>query len=108
MSIFVYKHFKMESIQNVIDIVKPGAWIAMVDLKDGFFTVPTYGPHKNYLKFVNQGIYYKFAAMSNGYDLAMRAFTKVLTCKPPFAALRENGQFSVVFVDDIYLQEDTL
>ena len=100
-----YKHFKMESIQNVIDIVKPGVWIAKVDLKDTFFTTPIYAPHKNYLKFVNQGIYYKFAAMPNGYSPAMRAFSKVL--KPPFAIIRENGQLSVVFVDDIYLQGDT-
>ena len=100
-----YKHFKMESIQNVIDIVKPGVWIAKVDLKDAFFTIPIYAPHQKYLKFVNQGIYYKFAAMPNGYGPAMRAFSKVL--KPPFAVLRENGQLSVVFVDDIYLQGDT-
>ena len=42
--------------------------------------------------------------MPNGYGPAMRAFTKVL--KPPFAVLRENGQLSVVFADDIYLQGD--
>ena len=35
-----YKHFKMESIQNVIDIVKPGVWIAKVDLKDAFLLSP--------------------------------------------------------------------
>ena len=42
--------------------------------------------------------------MPNNYGPAMRAFTKVL--KPPFAVLRENGQLSVVFAGDIYLQED--
>ena len=35
-----YRHFKMESIQNVIDIVKPGMWIAKVDLKDAFVHYP--------------------------------------------------------------------
>ena len=69
------------------------------------FTIPIYAPHKKYLKFVNQGIYYKFAVMPNGYGPAMRALTKVL--KPPFAVLRENGQLSVMFVDDIYLQGGT-
>ena len=95
----------MESIKNVIDIVKPGVCIAKVDLKDAFFTFPIYAPHQKYLKFVNLGICYKFAAKPNGYGPAMRAFTKVL--KPPFAVFRENGQLSVVFVDDIYLQGDT-
>ena len=42
-----YKHFKMESIQNVIDIVKPGVWIAKVDVKDAFFSIPIYAPHQN-------------------------------------------------------------
>ena len=43
--------------------------------------------------------------MPNGYCDAMRVFTKLL--KPPFAALRENGHESVIFVDDSLLIVDT-
>ena len=83
-----YKHFKMESIQNVIDIVQPGVWIAKVELKDAFFTIPIYARHKKY-----QRIYYKFAAMPNGYGPAVRAFTNVL--KPPLQYSEKMGNFQL-------------
>ena len=48
---------------------------------------------------------YALAAMPNGYSDAMRIFTKIL--KPPFAALRQSGHLSCVYVDDSYLQGGT-
>ena len=32
-----YKHFKMESINNVINLVKLNVYMASIDLKDAFF-----------------------------------------------------------------------
>ena len=43
--------------------------------------------------------------MPNGYNKAMRGFTKFL--KPPFSILRSHGYLSVVFVDDSYLHVHT-
>ena len=63
----------MESIQNVINVIRPGDYMASID--DAFFSVPIYKQHKNYLK-IFLGEFYKFTSMSNGYDPAMRAFTK--------------------------------
>ena len=37
-----YRHFKMESLSNVFKTIKEGLWIANVDLKDAFFTVPVH------------------------------------------------------------------
>ena len=68
-------------------------WIAKVDLKDAFSTVSIYAHHKKYLKFVNQGIYYKFAAMPNGFDPAMGAFTEVL--RPLLQYLEKMGNFQL-------------
>ena len=39
-------HFKMESIHNVINMVKPGVWMASVDLKDAFYSVPIHCDHQ--------------------------------------------------------------
>ena len=33
-------HFKMESIKNGFCMIEPGAWMASVDLKNAFFTIP--------------------------------------------------------------------
>jgi len=97
-----YNHFKMESIQNVIDSIEEGSFMASVDLKDAFFSIPINIEHQKYLKFRHRGILYKFISMPNGYGPAMRVFTKVL--KVPFSFLRKNKNISVVYVDDTYLQ----
>ena len=98
-------HFKMESIQNVINMIRPRAWMASVDLKDAYFSIPIYVKHQKYLKIL-WNTPYKFTALPNGYGPAMRRFTKIL--KPPFTTLREKGHLSVVYADDTYLQGDNL
>ena len=35
-----YKHFKMESLQNVLELIRPGVYMASIDLKDAFYSVP--------------------------------------------------------------------
>ena len=39
-----YKHFKMESLQIVLELIRPGVYMASIDLKDAFYSVPV---HKN-------------------------------------------------------------
>ena len=96
-----YKHFKMESIQHFIDCIQPNMYMASVDLKDAYYSIPIAKDHEKYLKFVfNNNIYY-FKALPNGYGPAMRIFTKVL--KIPFSHLRKLGHLSVVYVDDTLL-----
>ena len=98
-------HFKMESIKNVINMVHQDAWMASVDLKDAFFSVPIHPNDQKFLNFFWETPY-KFVAMHNGYSDAMRIFTKIL--KSPFAQLRKMGHLSVIYVDDSYLQGETL
>ena len=86
-------HFKMESIQNVINMIRPRAWMASVDLKDAYFSIPIYVKHQKYLKIL-WNTPYKFTALPNGYGPAMRRVTKML--KPPFTTLRGQGHLSVV------------
>ena len=91
----------MESLNDVFKIIKKGVWMASVDLKDAFFTVPAHNLHQNFFMFEWIQKFYKFAGMSNGYSNAMRIFTKIL--KPVFGHLRQEGHLSVIFVDDSYL-----
>ena len=39
------EHFKMEGIHTVKDLLKPGDWLAKVDLKDAYFAIPIYTPN---------------------------------------------------------------
>ena len=46
------KHFKMESLQNVLHMVKSGVWVASVDLKNAYYSVPIHEEYQKYLKFL--------------------------------------------------------
>ena len=98
-------HFKMESLKNALHMVRRGSFLASIDIKDAFYSVPIHITHKKYLRFMWHGDMLQFRAMPNGYCEAMRVFTKLL--KPVFATLRETGYESVIYVDDSLLQGDT-
>ena len=95
----------MESIKQVVYLITPNCYLASLDIKDAFYSVPVYEAHKKYLKFMNVGYPYRFEVMPNGYLDAMRIFTKLL--KPPFSHLRELGHSSVIYVDDSLLAAET-
>ena len=42
----------MDSINNVINLIKPNVYMASVDLKDAFFSVTIHYDHQKYLKFI--------------------------------------------------------
>ena len=97
------KHFKMESLQNLLELIRPGVYMASIDLKDVFYSVPVHKNHQACLIFFVQE-YLKFVCMPNGHGPALRIFTKV--SKISFFILRGKGFLSVVYVDDSYLQGD--
>ena len=41
--------FKMESIRDVIHLIKPGVWMASVDLHHAYYSVPVYSPQPFFL-----------------------------------------------------------
>ena len=90
-----YKHFKMDSIKNVFNVIKKDVLMASNDLKNPFYSVPVASHHQNYLKiFANE--YLKSTCMPNGHGPAMRIFTKIT--KVPFSVLRMQGHTSIVYV----------
>ena len=44
---YILKHFKMESLQNVLHMVKSGVWMASVDLKDAYDAVLIHEEYQN-------------------------------------------------------------
>ena len=60
-----YKNFKMEFINNVLNIIRPNVFITFIDLKDAFFSVPIHFIHQKYLKFTFDDLF-QFTCMPNG------------------------------------------
>ena len=47
---FVEKiHFKMDNIRMALNCISPGDFMVSIDLKDAFFSVPIFQPHRRYL-----------------------------------------------------------
>ena len=81
-----YRSFKMESINQVIDIVRPYVYMVSIDLKDPFCSIPIHPARQKYLKFVALSKIYQYTHIPNGYGPAMCIFTKVF--KVPFSRLQ--------------------
>ena len=72
-----HKHFKMKSIHNFLNIIRPTVYMASIDLKDAFVSVSIQSTHQLYLKFTFDDLF-QFKFMPNGYGPAMIVFIKYL------------------------------
>ena len=46
-----YYHFKMDNIKTALKLMRPGCFMASVDLKDAYYSVPIAREDRRYLKF---------------------------------------------------------
>ncbi len=100
-----YHHFKMDSIHTIIKLVVPNCFMASLDMKDAYYSIPIRASHQKFLCFKWKGHIYQFTCLPNGLSSAPRQFTKIL--KPALATLHKMGHISVAHIDDCYLQGQT-
>ena len=70
-----YEHLKMDTLWMVIRMMKPNYYMASIDIKDAYYSVPIAKTDQKYLKFEWQRILYKFTCFPNGLALCPRKFT---------------------------------
>ena len=64
---FVEKiHFKMENIRMALNSISPGDFMVCIDLKDAYFSVPIFQPHRKYLRFFWNFKRYEFTCLPFG------------------------------------------
>ena len=102
---FEYHHFKIESIQSVIDMVTTNCFMASIDIKDAYYSVPIAPEHRKYLRFQWKGKLLQYTCFANGLACCPRFFTKLL--KLAYASLRQTRDEIVPYIDDSYLQGGT-
>ena len=82
----VYKHFKMEGIHMLRDLLREGDYLVKIDLKDAYLTVPIWKGHQKSLRFLWKDTMLEFACLPFGLATTPRVFTKLM--KPVVAMLR--------------------
>ena len=100
-----YYHFKMDNVWSAIRLMNPGCYMASIDLKDAYYSVPLHQQYQMFLKFWWKGKLYQFTCFPNGLSICPRKFTKLL--KPIFSTLRKRGHVSVGYIDDSWLMGQT-
>ena len=86
-----YTHFNMDTLQTIINLMSPNCFMASVDIKDAYYTIPEQEKHRKYLKFLWNGKLYQFTSIPNGLSCCPRLFTKIL--KPPLTALHKKRAY---------------
>lgn len=99
-----YKKFKMETLSVALNLLKKNCYMASVDLRDAYYSIPIAKEHQKLLRFTWRGKLYQYTVMPNGIACAPRYFTKLL--KPAYSNLRSRGHVCLGYIDDSYLQGD--
>ena len=73
-------HFKMESLQSAVRLMKPGCFMASVDQKDTYYSVPIHQSHQKFLKFSWRGKLFQFTCLPNGLSSSRGANVISYSC----------------------------
>ena len=71
-----YHHFKMETLEFAVTLIRPNCYLASIDLKDAYFTIPIAQEHRKFLRFQWRDKLCKFTCLCFGLTSAPRIFTR--------------------------------
>ena len=101
-----YHHFKMDTLETAIKLIRPSCFMTSIDLKDAYDSIPVALEHQKFLKFTWRDQLYVFSCLPMGLSSSPRIFTKVM--KPVFAYLRSQfGHTCLGYIDDSFYLEDS-
>ena len=96
-----YTHIKMETINySVLIMIAPNCYMAKLDIKDAYYSIPILEEHQKYLKFLFRGNFYQFTFLPNGLCSGPRKFRKLL--KDPLAYLHKRLIKIAADIDDLF------
>jgi len=90
--------FRMLTQGALARAIKQNDWFTSVDLKDAFFHISIYPPHRNFLRFAYQGICCEFTVLLFGLSLSPRSFC--LCAEAGLTPMRITGLRILTYIDD--------
>ena len=100
-----YHHFKMDTFELALNLVKPNSFMASVDLRHAYYSVPIDEQYQKFLRFIWRDTIYQYTCLPNGLASAPRLFTKLM--KVVYASLRRLGHANIGYIDDSLLLGDS-
>ena len=100
-----YHHFKMDTFETALKLIKPDCFLASIDIRHAYYSVPFAQEHRKFLRFKWKGKVFQYTCLPNGLSSAPRYFTKLL--KPIYSTLRKMGHVIMGYIDDSLLVGDT-
>lgn len=101
-----YHHFKMDTFETTLKLVNKNSYMASVDLRHAYYSIPIALDHQKLLRFTWNNKVFQFTCLPFGLACAPRYFTKLM--KPIYAKLRNLGYTNIGYIDDSLLFGDTV
>ena len=89
----------METLQSVLSLITPGCYLASLNLKDAYYSIPIHPDHTKFVKFIWKNQLCKFLVLPNNLSCSPRKFTKLM--KAPIATLRLDGHIIAIYIDGL-------
>ncbi|XP_071136933.1 uncharacterized protein [Mytilus edulis] len=96
----------MDTFESAIKLVTSKSFMASIDLRHAYYSVPIAEEHQKFLRFYWNGKLFQYTCLPNGISSAPRIFTKLL--KPVYSSLRVLGHVNVGYIDDSLLLGETI
>ena len=90
--------FRMETVASVMSSVRPGDFMASIDLKDAYFQIPVHQSSRKFLRFTLDGTIYQFTCLCFGLATAPQVFTRVFNLVSEWA--HQRGIRLLRYLDD--------
>ncbi len=94
-----YQHFKMDTLETILNLVDENNFMTTIDIKSAYYAVRIHPEYQKYLKFTHRGIMYKFICLPNCLSPGPRIFTKIM--KPVLGYLRLLRVILAIYIDDL-------
>ncbi|KAN0023520.1 hypothetical protein ACTFIV_007906 [Dictyostelium citrinum] len=95
----------MEGIKNLPLMVKQGSYMVKLDIKKAYLHVLVDPHYRDLLRFVWNGVHYRWKTMPFGLSTAPRIFTMLL--RPVLRMLRELNVSVIAYLDDLLIVGST-